>query len=114
MLLNLTCEPPVYRLRPGIGLDSYGDAVESWDTPERSILRGATIQDLSTVETEGPTRRVIRGEKVLFAPGLADVRAEDRIEHRGEVWKVNGDPIVKRGLASAPFTFAALDRVTTS
>jgi hypothetical protein len=114
VLLNLTCEPPVYRLRAGVGVDSYGDPVESWDAPDRLILRGATVQDLSTVEDEGPAKRVIRGEKVLFAPGLADVRAEDRIEHRGEVWKVNGDPIVKRGLASAPFTFAALDRVTTS
>lgn len=114
MLLNLTCRPPVYRLRAGSGTDSYGDPVQSWDAPERVILRGATVQDISTVEDEGVAKRIVRGEKALFVPGAADVTVDDRIEYDGEVWRVNGDPAVKRGLATGVYTSAALDRITTS
>lgn len=102
-----------YRLRATAGTDSYGDPVESWATPDRLKLKGATVQDVSTVETEGVTKRVIKGETTLFAPGAVDVKAEDRIEVGDEVWRVDGDPAVKAGLASAVFTVATLKRVTS-
>ncbi|USL85082.1 head closure [Arthrobacter phage SWEP2] len=114
MLLSLPTSTPVYRLRATVGQDSYGDPVESWDTPQRTRLRGASVQDVSVVEDEGVDRRLIRGERVLFVRDHADVTAEDRIEYRGEVWRVAGDPVVKRGLASPVYTVCALERVTTS
>ncbi|CCQ44316.1 hypothetical protein ARTSIC4J27_240 [Pseudarthrobacter siccitolerans] len=104
--------PSVYRLRPGAGVDSYGDPVESWDAPERVLLRGATVQSVSVVEDEGTTRHVIRGEKTLYAPGSVDLTAADRIECNGQIWRVEGDPVVRRGLASTVYTTAALERIT--
>jgi hypothetical protein len=98
--------PSVYRLRAGTATDSYGDPIESWTTPERVLLKGATVQDEKS-EEEG---RVIRGEKVLFVPGEVDLTEGDRIEFRGEQWRVNGDPTVKAGLASRSFTTATLTR----
>jgi hypothetical protein len=98
----------VTRLRPGTRTDSDGDPVESWSTPDRLKLRAAQIQDGSSEEADGATT----GEKKLFAPGRVDVLAEDRIEVGAEVWRVNGAPIVRSGLASGLFTTAHLTRLT--
>ncbi|WVX87998.1 head-to-tail stopper [Arthrobacter phage TforTroy] len=104
--------PSVYRLAPGTTYDSYGDPVESWDTPERTLLRGAVVQDVSVVEEEGVARHVLQGQKRLYAPGRLPVTAADRIEVDGEVWEVDGDPVVREGLASTVYTTAALKRVS--
>lgn len=98
--------PSSYRLRPGSGTDSYGDPVESWTTPERVLLRGAIVQDAKSEETGA----ILRGEKVLLIPGKADLTEADRVEFDGEIWRVNGVPSVKAGLASREFTVASLTR----
>jgi head-tail adaptor len=104
--------PSVYRLRPGSTTDSYGDPVESWDEPERVLLRNATVQSVSVVEDEGVARHIFRGQKTLYAPGAVDLTAADRIEVDGEVWKVDGDPVTRAGLASTVYTTATLERVS--
>lgn len=103
--------PPVYRLRATMTEDAYGDPVLSWDPPARSLLKGAYIQAVSSIEEESVTRRIMRGEKLLFVPGVADLTEDDRIEQDSEIWRVNGAPEVRRGLASAAFTTAVLARV---
>ncbi|UJQ86800.1 head closure Hc1 [Arthrobacter phage Reedo] len=104
--------PTVYRLRAGTTVDSYGDPVESWTAPERTPLKGATIQNISIVEDDGVTRHVTRRRKTLYAPGAVDLRKDDRIESNGEVWRVDGDPVTRAGLASAVYTTAELERVS--
>lgn len=111
MLLTSRRLPPVYRLRAGQGTDSYGDPVEDWTTPDRLKLRLAQVQDVSSVEEEGQTKRILRGERLLVAPGHVDVKADDRIEVAAEVWRVNGEPSIRKGLASSVVTSAALVRV---
>lgn len=101
--------PSTYRLRPGTGTDSYGDPVESWTSPERVLLKGAVVQDAKSEETG----QILHGEKVLLVPGRADLTAEDRVEHDGKQWRVNGEPSIKDGLASRPFTVASLTRSET-
>lgn len=103
----------VYRLRPGTALDSDGDPVESWDSPDRLKLVGAEIQDVSTIEEEGAAKRILQGEKTLFVRRLVDVKAEDRIELDGNQWRVNGDPVKRSGLASGSYTKAALTRISS-
>lgn len=104
--------PPgkVYRLRPGVRLDSYGDPVgDDWDAAERVLLPGAVIQSPSV--TEAPDA-ALTGARQLFAPGALDLKAEDRIEtEAGEVWRVEGDARVRHGLAMGTFTTAKLARV---
>jgi head-tail adaptor len=112
LLTSYKVVPAVYRLRAVAGVDSYGDPVESWTTPERVRLKGATVQDVRTEEVEGSTRTIVRGEKALFVPGAVDLTEDDRIEVSGEVWRVNGPPTVRRGLGSATFTTATLTRTT--
>lgn len=110
LLTSYKIAPSVYRLRAGVTEDSYGDPVESWDVPERVRLKGATVQDVNAEEVDGATRRLIRGEKVLFAPGKVDLTENDRIEVSGEVWRVNAPPTIRSGLASTVYTTASLTR----
>ncbi|AYN57730.1 head-to-tail stopper [Arthrobacter phage DrManhattan] len=105
-------QPPIYRLRAVAGTDSYGDPVESWTTPTKTLLRGAHVQAAQTDEDDGNDRRTIRDEKTLFVPGAADLTENDRIEIDGRVWRVNGLPTVRRGLGSGTYTTATLTRTS--
>lgn len=110
MLLTSYSRPPV-RLRPGSRTDSDGDVVLDWTRPERSPIRGAKIQSPDTTETEAPEPGALRADRRLFAPGIVDLRHDDRIEDvDGTVWRVNGAPVTKRALASGVYTLAALVR----
>ena len=104
----------VYRLRQGTAPDSYGDLVASWETPSRVRLPGAQVQDVSTEEVDGAARTIVRGEKVLFVPRVADLVDADRIEADGETWRVEGVPTVRRGFALGVYTTATLHRTTGS
>lgn len=112
MILSTPYASPVYRLRAGMAEDSYGDPVESWDTPERVRIPGASVQDVSVVEDNGVSRRILRGEKTLYAPGSVDLTKDDRVEVDGEVWQVDGNPERRRGLASSAYTTARLVQVS--
>lgn len=107
---------PIYRLRPGTTLDSYGDPVESWDNPDRLLLKNAEIQQraASDAESETPTADVIRGARTLFIPGAADIHEHDRIQDGAEIWRVDGTPIVRQGLAMRSYTTAYLVRASSS
>lgn len=99
----------VQRLRPGAATDLRGEAVESWDLPERAPLKGATVELVTSTETDG-SRHVLRDERTLRFPRAVDLRAEDRVEIDGEVWRVDGEPFVERGLARGVETRASLVR----
>lgn len=101
----------VVRLRPGTSTDLRGETVESWARPDRAPLKGATVELTSTTEADG-TRRVLRDERTLRFPRAVDLRAEDRVEIDGEVWRVDGEPFVERGLARGVETRAALVRLS--
>lgn len=106
--------PHPVRVRAGQALDSLGDPVESWAEADvaKLPLPGATIEHVEVEETERTGSRRIRREVVLFAFGAPDVRAADRVEHFGDVWRVDGDPVTRTGLASSVYTRATLTRVT--
>lgn len=110
MILNSTRGPKAYRLRASQGVDSYGDPVEDWDAPERVLLYRAIVQEPDTVEVEGVGKRVVSGERVLYAPTALDLVSGDRVEVDGEVWRVQGEPKVRRGLAMGVYTSATLAR----
>jgi hypothetical protein len=112
VLLSATAGPPVYWLLPGIVEDSYGDPVESWDAPERKRLHGAAVQEVTSVEDDDSVRPLLTDERRLFVPGKVPIRPEHRIESDGDVWRVDGKPITRRGLASSVYTTATLRRLS--
>lgn len=108
-----TTTPAVYRLRSTSALDSDGDSVESWDTPERTLLRAAVVQPVSTKEEDGVIRRLVSDEYLLLVPGFPDLKATDRVEYEGDVWRIDGTPIRRRAQGSGSYTTAPLTRVAT-
>lgn len=102
--------PPISRLRPGSRLDSYGDPVEDWLVPIVTPLRSAEVQSPSSTEYETPTSDQLQNERTLFSPGALDLTAADRISVGAEVWRVDGDPVVRHSLASGIYTTARLRR----
>jgi head-tail adaptor len=112
VLLSRRSKRPVTRLRAAVTQDSYGDPAESWAQPARLPLKLAQIREVSSDETDGQVRRILTDERALFVPGAPDVVANDRIEVGDEIWRVDGDPIVREGLMSGVFTAATLKRVT--
>jgi hypothetical protein len=107
--------PPVYRLRATEQTDSYGDLVaDDWNDPSRVVLNRAELQSPASTETEGATGTTNSSERVLFVLGTPDLLSTDRIEVDGEVWRVDGTPRVRRGLATTVYTTAKLIRSATS
>ncbi|WP_144722238.1 hypothetical protein [Cellulosimicrobium sp. TH-20] len=104
--------PLVFRLRPGTRTNGFGDVVEDWSTPERTRLHGAIVQDSNSVELpEGSRVRVVT-RKTLFARGAPGLRATDRVEVDGEVFLVDGEPVVRRPRSRPVYTTADLKRPT--
>lgn len=115
LLTGTTTRQKIYRLRPSTIEDYYGETTETWDPPQREQLHKATAQAPTVVEEGSIARRVVvEGERRLYVPGRADLTSADRVEIDGEVWRVNGDPVVRSGLGSAVYTTAKLDQVETS
>jgi hypothetical protein len=109
MLLAATARP-VFRLRAAPAVDTYGEPLDGWGAPSRRRLLRATVQSESTSEEDGTTRRLRTDERVLYVAGVVDLTADDRIEHEGLVYLIDGEPVTDRALASAPLTTAKLRR----
>ncbi|RAX48941.1 hypothetical protein DQ353_12540 [Arthrobacter sp. AQ5-05] len=102
--------PPIFRLRASVTTDYYGDTVEDWENPVKAPLKRAQVQDVETIADDGFTRRVIKGQRLLIVPGAVDLAATDRVEIQGQVWRIEGLPVTRRGLASRVYTRATLTR----
>lgn len=113
MLGTIYAAKPTVRLRPRASADSYGDPVLDHSNPTRSRIRGAMVQPRPASEDETPSATSLRDERVLYAVGVVDLTASDRVEVEGAVWRVEATPIVYHGLASGAHTFANLVRLST-
>jgi len=103
---------PVYKLTPRTVSDSYGDPVLSWDDADKDELPGATWEDVTSEEDANGNRRLVSNTRQLFVPGRCRITQQDRVEIRGEVWRVDGDPIDREGMAMGVYTVAKLTRKT--
>lgn len=108
MLIPNFRSPAVYRLRPTIRTDLYGDSRQDWSDPERVLLRGAVIQSPKTEEAD--LDGLLEGKRNLYVDGTVDLGAYDRIECDGQVWTIEGTPTFRRGLTGKGFTTARLAR----
>lgn len=119
MLAETRRQPPIYLLTPGAGTDSYGDPLNDWATPERTLIPGATLQAHATFDKDVATGSNTDRTGTLIAVGqptgaLTQITEQSRIEQDGIVWRVNGTPNFKRGLmlGNSHLT-ASLTRTTT-
>jgi hypothetical protein len=91
-------DPVVVLLSPGAAVDSYGDPVEAWGSGARAPLPRAVVQDRDSVESAGDGRQRVVTRRVVYTPGDVGATERHRVEIDGEVWQVDGQPAVKRGL----------------
>lgn len=109
MLLTSYSRPAVLRVRPGEKLDSDGDPIADWgDGASRVRIPGARVLAPDTDEDEADS--TFSTERRLWAPGRIDLRAEDRIEVDGLIYRVDGDPVPLESLATGVYTAAKLVR----
>ena len=80
-------------IRPGVKL-SRGTEIPDWDNATESVYKGVSVQMQNTNENEG--ERVLNASERMrvFAPVTADVREGDKVEFRGELFKVHGIPFI--------------------
>jgi hypothetical protein len=92
----------VYRLRPGVRTDSSGDTVRDWANPQRDrIPRAVDFQVGPSHDRDGIVTVREDGAR-LFVEGPVDVTGDDRVEYRGAVWRVDGNPDTKGVTLAAP------------
>lgn len=83
----------VYRLRAELTVDGYGDRAPDWSDPARMALMGAAVAPQSQREDLiGRDATLTTATVYVRASALVDVRASDRMEVRGVVFDVDGEP----------------------
>lgn len=79
------------RLRPAVVIQR-GSEIPDWSAPDRLDIPGCSVQPAGTTLTQdGRIQGVTDGYSCYLPPG-SDVRAGDRIEYRGAVYAVIGEP----------------------
>lgn len=85
---------PVTRIRAPIATDRYGNQIRDWARAERATMgRWGVAPRTSTEPREAGRDAVITGLTLYGPPGV-DVLPSDRLEVRGHVWEVEGEPQV--------------------
>lgn len=83
----------VTRLRAGIATDPYsGEPVHSWTTPARLPINGVAVEPRPSGEPVQDARNAVMSGFTLYMPRGADVTPADRVEVRGQVYAVLGEP----------------------
>ena len=83
----------ITRLRPGTKTER-GSVVYDWSDPDALVIDGCSVQPASTALTQDGRVQGISDGLTVYAPADADVKAGDRIEYGGNVYTINGDPLI--------------------
>lgn len=78
-------------LRAGTTTDRYRNVVADWSNPARTEVPGCAVAPGTSSEENAGRTAVIAGLTV-YLPAGADVRPADRIEIRGVVYDIDGEP----------------------
>lgn len=83
----------VARLRGVAEVDPYSgeETTTDWSTPDRLDLSGSSVQPEQGSEETFDRDMVTRRWRLWHHDPEADVHARDRIEHRGEVYEIDGE-----------------------
>lgn len=88
----------ITRLRPSTKTER-GSTVPDWSKPDELVIDGCSVQPTTTsLSQDGRVQGVTDGLTV-YAPAGIDVQAGDRIRYGGNVYTINGDPLIWPGAA---------------
>lgn len=86
----------IVRLRPGTKMER-GSEVPDWDDPDTLVISGCNVQPASTSLSQDGRVQGITDGLTVYAPADADIIAGDRIQLAGNVYTINGDPLIWPG-----------------
>lgn len=98
--MNFAYGETVTRLRAPLVTDRYGSQVRDWANATRTDIPGGGLAPRPAGEEDGQGREGVIIGWTWFAPAGTDILATDRVEVRGEVHQVDGEPADWR----SPFT----------
>lgn len=83
----------ITRIRPGT-TTSRGSAIQDWDNVDTLEISGCSVQPASTsLSQDGRVLGIMDG-LTAYVPAGADIQAGDRISYGGNVYTINGDPLI--------------------
>ena len=98
MALQSFWRQSITRIRPGTKLER-GNRVHDWSNPNELVIDECSVQPAGTsLSQDGRVLGVTDGLTV-YAPEGADVKAGDRIRYGGNVYTINGEPLLWPGVA---------------
>ena len=113
-MLTGLASAPVYRLRPSTSVDSVGDEVTSWESPTRAAIPRAQFDDRHGTRAADNSGDRVASDAWLYIVGRYDITVADRVEYRGQIWRIDGHPVVHVSLATGPLVEARLKRIETT
>ena len=86
----------ITRLRP-TETTSRGSTIYDWSNPDELDIPNCSVQPSGTSLTQDGRVQGIQDGLTVYAPAGVDVRAGDRIRYAGNVYTINGDPLIWPG-----------------
>lgn len=86
----------ITRLRP-TETTSRGSTIYDWSNPDELDIPNCSVQPSGTSLTQDGRVQGIQDGLTVYAPAGADVMAGDRIRYAGNVYTINGDPLIWPG-----------------
>lgn len=86
----------ITRLRP-TETTSRGSTIYDWSNPDELDIPNCSVQPSGTSLTQDGRVQGIQDGLTVYAPAGVDVMAGDRIRYAGNVYTINGDPLIWPG-----------------
>ena len=88
----------ITRLRPTTTTERGSD-IPDWTKPDELVIDGCSVQPATTSLNQDGRVEGISDGLTVYAPVDADIKAGDRIQYGGNVYTINGDPLIWPGVA---------------
>lgn len=87
----------ITRIRPGVKTER-GSEIPDWDNASRLVIEECLVQPNTTSLSQDGRILGITDGYTACAPVDADIEAGDRIEYNGDVYTIDGDPLLWVGV----------------
>ena len=86
----------IVRIRPGTKTER-GSTVPDWSKATELTIDGCSVQPASTSLSQDGRVLGVQDGLTVYAPAGVDIQAGDRIRYAGNIFTINGDPLIWPG-----------------
>ena len=87
----------ITRIRPGTRTER-GSVILDWDNPSELEVGECLVQPQNTILSQDGRVLGIQNTTTVCAPADADIKAGDRIRYGDDVYTIDGDPLIWKGV----------------